>query len=95
VKVPDFDPAIARVLEAAGRVATHASDETVDADAVARRLELDDDPAAVELSKATDRIIGALEQLRSDGLVEAVTGGSAYRLTPLGRARVTGSRDDD
>ena len=95
MKTPEFDPGIARVLEAAGRIQLRMPEGTFDGEAVASQLQADDDPLGAELSKDPPRVQGALEQLRSDGLLEAVPGGSAYRLTPLGRARVTRSPHED
>jgi ApbE superfamily uncharacterized protein (UPF0280 family) len=94
VKIPEFDPAIARVLEAAGRIMV-APDAAADAETVRRRLGADDDPLALELANDIHRVKDALEQLRSDGLLEAVVGGSGYRLTVLGRARVTRPPEED
>lgn len=95
VKIPDFEPAIARVLEAAGRIQMRMPEGAVDVNALTRHFQADDDPLGAELSKDPDRVRSALEQLRSDGLLEAVPGGSGYRLTPLGEARVSRRREED
>jgi hypothetical protein len=91
VKIPEFEPAVARVLAVLGGILGPKG--SVDAEAVARRLELEEDPRAAELAKDLPRIERALAGLRSEGLLEPSDGG--YRLTDLGRARLTRRPDDD
>lgn len=91
MKIPEFEPAIAQVLSVLGRIL--GREGSVDAEAVARRLELEEDPRSARLAKDLPRIERALAGLRSEGLLEPSEGG--YRLTDLGRARLTRRPDDD
>lgn len=93
MKIPEFEPAIARVLATVGRILGTTPEGTVDAEAVARRLELEEDPRALELARDLPRIERALGSLGSEGLLEP--SGAGYRLTELGRARLTQRPDDD
>jgi DNA-binding MarR family transcriptional regulator len=92
---PTFDPAIARVLEAAGRL-LRAHDVPVDAEAVISALATADDPEDRALARDPSRVQRALERLHQNGLLEAESGTrTTYRLTPLGHARIEGAESEE
>ena len=98
--VPDFDPAVAEVLEAFGRLLTRGADDSAGVDSVIGALATGGRGVAEELAQDPKRAKAILDQLRADGLIETVgTGGSEatqmYSLTALGWARVEAEDDDD
>jgi hypothetical protein len=93
---PKFDPAVARVLEAAGRLLRTPEDAPVDAEAVIGALATGEDPEDRALARDPSRVQRALERLDENGLLEAETAArTRYRLTPLGQARIEGAESED
>lgn len=98
--VPEFDPAVAQVLEAFGRLLTRGAGDSAGVDSVIGALATGGRGVAQELARDPKRTKAILDQLRADGLIETVgPGGSEatqrYSLTELGWARVEAEDDDD
>lgn len=96
----DFDPAVARVLETLGRMWTLAPGDALDADKIMGVLVAEGDPVGAELARNRQRAKGILDQLCADGLLEIVASGAGgpaerYCLTPLGRARLEESDEEE
>jgi hypothetical protein len=97
--VPEFDPAVAHVLEAFGRVLTPGG--SVGLDRVIGALAGDSLGVGGDLARDPHRTQRILDQLCADGLLEVTAQGGSdtsarrYGLTRLGWARVQDKDDDD
>jgi hypothetical protein len=98
--VPEFDPAVAQVLEAFGQLLTRDAGDSVGIDSVIGALAAKGRGVAAELARDPQRAQVILDQLCADGLLDMRgPGGSVtnrrYALTRLGWARVENEDEDD
>ena len=97
--VPEFDPAVAQVLEAFGQLLTRDAGDSAGIDSVIGALASKGHGVAAELARDPQRSQAVLDQLCADGLLEITTPGGSintrrYGLTRLGWARVEDEDDD-